>query len=123
MFFHYICETQRTKDTLIRSPTLETIFRISPAGMRTMPTPPDLSHGPSLAPDAQVLVELTVQSKVLASVLTREQPKLLRKLGRGKRKFSCTTSESIVMQPDLNDGLASAICIVSPHHSKTQIHS
>jgi hypothetical protein len=117
--FHYICETQRTKDTLIRPPVLETIFRISPAGMRTVPTPPDPSHGPSLAPDAQVLVELSVQSKVLAGVLTREQPELLRKLGRGKRKFSCTTGESIVMQPDLNDGLASAICIVFAHAERT----
>ena len=56
---------------------------------------------------------------MLSGVLAREHPDLLRKFGRGRRKFSCTNGDSIVLQPEIHDGLAQIISLVLVHAERS----
>ena len=110
--FFYICEKQRTQDELIRPPYLEC--------SRSIFATRDLGEGSAIDSLDPILInELRTQSKVLSGVLAREHPDLLRKFGRGRRKFSCTNGDSIVLQPEIHDGLAQIISLVLVHAERS----
>ena len=88
MVSHYICEKYRTEDIII--------------------CPPSSSlhqDGDTLDLDPVVLAQYSVESSLMAKTLERNSPILLRKLGRGKRRFArsdCThTSIAVVKSPQI----------------------
>jgi len=102
MVSHYICEKYRTEDTII--------------------CPPSSSlhqDGDTLDLDPVVLAHYSVESSLMAKTLERNSPILLRKLGRGKRRFKHNNGCQVVICPAKDDGAGSLFCIFMAHAQRS----